>query len=290
MAVRWNCSGVHNGGVLTRKEVMVNSFYVAKVLLTTMLGAIGVTAALGLTALPAFATTSTSTNTAVDDAAQGTTWNGTEVTGAAAYDTATVSSVSGVTPSGTVTYSFFPNSTCSGGPVTSSTVILSAGAVPNSNTTGPLGAGSYSFQATYSGDSNYTSSTSSCEPFSVSSAATSTNTAVYDAARNTPWDQTEVAGAAAYDTAMVSSVSGVTPTGTVTYSFFPNSTCSGGPDTSSTVILSAGAVPNSNTTGALVAGFYGFQATYSGDSNYTSSTGSCEPFSVGDTIFANGFE
>jgi hypothetical protein len=41
------------------------------------------------------------------------------------------------------------------------------GTVPNSNTQGPLAAGSYSFRAHYSGDSNYTGSTSGCEPFAV---------------------------------------------------------------------------------------------------------------------------
>jgi hypothetical protein len=48
-------------------------------------------------------------------------------------------------------------------------VTLSGGLVPNSAIQSSLGAGSYSFQAAYSGDSNYASSTSPCENFTVTS-------------------------------------------------------------------------------------------------------------------------
>jgi len=46
---------------------------------------------------------------------------------------------------------------------------MSGGLVPNSSTQSSLGAGSYSFQAAYSGDSNYLSSTGPCEYFTVMS-------------------------------------------------------------------------------------------------------------------------
>jgi hypothetical protein len=41
-----------------------------------------------------------------------------------------------------------------------------------------------------------------------------------------------------------------------------------------------GSVPASSSSGALAAGSYGYQAAYSGDSNYQPLTGSCEPFTV----------
>jgi hypothetical protein len=44
--------------------------------------------------------------------------------------------------------------------------------------------------------------------------------------------------------------------------------------------VAAGSVPNSNVTGPLAAGFYAFQAFYSGDGTYPSSAGPCEPFTV----------
>ncbi len=47
-------------------------------------------------------------------------------------------------------------------------------------------------------------------------------TVVFDAANNQAWTGTETTGAGAYDTSSVSGVTGFTPTGSVTYSFFDN--------------------------------------------------------------------
>ena len=44
--------------------------------------------------------------------------------------------------------------------------------------------------------------------------------------------------------------------------------------------MSTGTVPPSQGTGGLSAGDYGFQAVYTGDSNYSGSTSPCEPFTV----------
>ncbi|HEV2413962.1 MAG TPA: hypothetical protein VGX27_04085, partial [Candidatus Dormibacteraeota bacterium] len=225
----------------------------------------------------------TATATAVFDAATNAAWSGTEKVGASAYDTATVSGQQdGIVPTGTVTYTFFANNTCSGTGTGAGTVTLTAtAAVPNSNTEGPLAAGSYSFQATYSGDSNYSGSTGACEPFSVAKGTSSTSTAVFDAATNAAWSGTEATGASAYDTATVTTSNGFTATGTVTYTFFSNGICSGTGTGAGTVTLTAsGSVPKSNTAGPLAAGSYSFRATYSGDGNYSGSTGACEPFNV----------
>ena len=100
-----------------------------------------------------------STSTVVFDAATNAAWAGTETTGASAYDTASVTgAANGPTPTGTLTYTFF-SGTCTGTVVgTPQTVTLNAnGTVPNSATHGPLGTGSYAFQAAYSGDNNYRS-------------------------------------------------------------------------------------------------------------------------------------
>ena len=219
--------------------------------------------------------------TTVFDAAGHAAWSGTEVTGASAYDTSTVSGVSGFTPTGTVTYSFFANGTCTGSAISTQTVSLVGGIVPDSSTVGPLAAGSYSFDATYNGDSNYPVLPSSCEPFTITKAMPSTGTTVFDAAGHAAWSGTEVTGASAYDTSTVSGVSGFTPTGTVTYSFFANGTCTGSAISTQTVSLVGGIVPDSSTVGPLAAGSYSFDATYNGDSNYTSPpANSCEPFAV----------
>src|SRR5205807_109436 len=67
-------------------------------------------------------------------------------------------------PTGTVTYNFYHNGTATGTPFFTETVAVGSESSP----AGPLPAGSYSFKAIYSGDSNYAGSTGAVEPLTVS--------------------------------------------------------------------------------------------------------------------------
>ncbi len=108
------------------------------------------------------------------------------------------------------------------------------------------------------------------------------STVVFDGATNQAWSGTEQGLAYAYDTARVVGASAVPkPTGTVTYTFYTNGTCTGDGSSAGTVTLSAtGVVPNSAKQFDLAAGSYSFKATYSGDGDFAGSTSACEPFSV----------
>jgi uncharacterized repeat protein (TIGR01451 family) len=207
--------------------------------------------------------------------------------GSSLSDQATVSGIAGVVPSGTVTFTLFGNGTCSGTGTPGGSGGLTAG-IANSSPSGPLTAGSYSYQAVYPGDANYAGSTGACEPFTVNQASTQTATTVDDAASGSGWSGTEVTGASAYDTSTVSASGGPAATGTVTYSLYANSTCTGSPTMTDTESLSGGSVPNSSATDELGAGLYSFEAAYGGDSNYTGSTSSCEPFDVGQASTSTG--
>ena len=230
--------------------------------------------------------TPTVTTTVLNSSNQ--TWAGGS-SGSSAHDSATVSGVSGFTPSGSVTYSFFDNGTCTvDSNTTTDLQLLSAGVVPNSTPSGPLGAGSFSFEASYSGDTNYGAASSSCESFTVNRAAATTSTVAFDAASNTTWAGTEVTGASAYDTATVTGVAGVTPTGNVAYTFFANDACTGTGASAGNKALASGSVPQSDTMGPLAAGNYSFDATYSGDGNYIGLTSGCEPFTVGASHHDHG--
>src|SRR5437879_7593514 len=88
--------------------------------------------------------------------------------------------------------------------------------VPNSATTAPLMAGSYSYIAVYSGDSNYSGSTGAVEPLTISQGKSSTATTILD---STGGPVTGALGEQVYDTATVTGTP-FTPTGTVTYEFF----------------------------------------------------------------------
>lgn len=84
--------------------------------------------------------------------------------------TLTVSGGSSANPTGTITYYFYTTDDCSGTSTTSTGNVGGTAASPtveDSASTGPLGVGSYSFQAVYSGDSHYAGYTGACEPFHV---------------------------------------------------------------------------------------------------------------------------
>ena len=224
----------------------------------------------------------TATATVIKNAADGTTVTGALPLGSSVFDTSTVTPTPAAsTPTGSVAYTFFTNGSCTGTGTAAGGGALTSGVPPNSETQGPLAAGSYGFEAVYSGDSDDVGSTSACEPFKVDMASSNTGTTVFNAATNAAWAGTEVTGAKAYDTATVNESDSVTATGTVTYTLYSSGNCSGTTTNAGTVTLTSnGTVPNSDTQGPLQAGSHSFQAMYSGDTNYSPSTSSCEPFSV----------
>src|SRR5439155_717169 len=99
--------------------------------------------------------------------------------GSQAHDTASVTSTNNAfTRTGTLSYQLYTGLSCTSGNElnTANVQTMSTGTVPNSAETAALGAGNYSYQATYSGDGNYATSTGSCEPFTVNAAAPNTRT------------------------------------------------------------------------------------------------------------------
>jgi hypothetical protein len=181
-------------------------------------------------------------------------------------------------PTGTLFYNLFASGGCTGTPHTSQSVTLTvSGAVPNSMATGALGGGLYSFSTTYIGDSNHLASTSDCEPFSVNPANTVTTTALFTSLGvSIPVSGSVPLGTSVYDTASVGpGVVTFQISGTVHYLF-----ASGGSCGVSTSGITVGLGAPSMTVGPLGAGTYSFVAIYSGDSNYSGSTSSCETFTV----------
>ena len=88
-------------------------------------------------------------------------------------------------------------------------------------------------------------------------------TVVEDGSTDTPWAGTEQTPASAFDTAAVSGVGAFTPTGTVTYDFYPNATCTDPALAGGVATLISGSVPPSGTIEDLESGQYGVLATYS---------------------------
>ncbi|HVB95081.1 MAG TPA: hypothetical protein VND41_00580 [Nitrososphaerales archaeon] len=196
----------------------------------------------------------------------------TNALGTSTYDTASIGNqVSGFTPSGTVTYDFYASASCSGTPTATAVTLNGDGSVPNSASQ-ILAAGSYSYSASYGGDSNYLSATGACEPFTVQKGTATISTTVNPST-------TPALGASVSDVATASGVSAFTPTGTVTITLYESNSCTGTLiSTQTNVALDA----SSTAKTTLAAGSYSYQASvYSGDTNYLSGTsGACEPFTV----------
>ncbi len=147
--------------------------------------------------------------------------------GTAVHDQATVTGGSG-TPTGTVTFSWFTNGACATpAAATSTPVPLDPTGVADATAFAftPGAPGSFAFQAVYSGDGTYTASTGPCEPLTVTPAASGTASVIHD---TTHTAVTSVpAGTTVHDQATVTGQPGVpSPTGTVTFSWFTNGTCS----------------------------------------------------------------
>ena len=92
--------------------------------------------------------------------------------GTAVHDTAIISGGSGVY-TGTVTYRFFTGSACSGtGTIVDSPVTVTNSVVPDSASQTFSTAGSFSWNAVYSGDANNSGVDSPCEPLTVNPSIT----------------------------------------------------------------------------------------------------------------------
>ena len=202
------------------------------------------------------------------------------VVGSTVHDSATLSGAS-TNAGGTVTYNLFTTSSCAGTPKLISSVTVTAGVVPSSGNIPINSTGTFSFNATYSGDF-YDQSASACEPLTVNRASPSLSTTLSS--------NTITVGTTASDTATITSgffgpASG-TPfssiTGNVTYNLFTSNACTGPSNIISFVNVNGntGSVPASRLVIFNSTGTFGWNATYTGDSNNNRAQGGCELLTV----------
>ncbi|SFS20964.1 Ig-like domain (group 3) [Granulicella pectinivorans] len=169
--------------------------------------------------------------------------------GATAVFTATVVGSASTAATGTV--QFYSNGTALGAPVT-----LTSGKASTPATAFTTG-GTYSIVAIYSGDTNYSGSTSTTLSFVVTPPTTTTSL------NATP--TTILARRSAVFTASVAITGSTAATGTV--QFYSNGTTLGAP-----VALASGGTASTPSTTFTTAGTYAITATYSGDANNATST------------------
>ena len=197
--------------------------------------------------------------------------------GSSVHDRATVAGSPFAIPTGNLSFRWFTNGNCDGEGTTAGSVPLSAGATDPSTTEGPLGAGSYSFRATYDGDANYRPSVAECEPLTVEKGDVAALTTIHDGSHHAVTSVER--GATVHDEALVRGTSFGMPTGTVSFRWFSNGTCAGEGSPAGTRALVDG-LAHASETRAPSAGEFSFRATYSGDANYRGADAACEPLSV----------
>jgi hypothetical protein len=209
--------------------------------------------------------------------------NSTIVLGNSNADNVTVTGVVGVTPTGTVTFYVCPGNAnpCTAGTtgvVDLGTVTLSGSgdtATATSPAYTPLATGTYCFLGVYSGDGNYLGGSdgpTTDECFTVTMKPSKVTTA--------PANTTIVLGTTDTDTATVTGVDGITPTGNVHFYVCPGNAnpCTTG--TAGVVDLGMVTLSGSGGTAAAAspafkpsaAGAYCFLGVYSGDGNYGSAS------------------
>src|SRR5256886_1494387 len=174
------------------------------------------------------------------------------------------------TASGTVTYSDFANGNCASPATVVASVTVTNGVVPSSGLVTFNSAGSFSFEAVYSGDLNNNGAASPCEPLTVNKASPTLATALSSSSI--------VVGMTGVDSATLNS--GFETTGTVTYLVFTNGVCSAPGAFVSLVTVSGSVVSNSRAVTFNSTGPYSFDASYSGDTNNNVAASPCEPLTV----------
>ena len=154
--------------------------------------------------------------------------------------------VSGQSPTGTVTFNDGATAICSG-------VGLSSGSA--TCPTAALTVGPHSITAVYSGDVNNTGSTSNIVAQQIDQAATASTTSLVSATNPSTFSQSVT---------FTATVTGQSPSGTVTFNDGATAICSAVP-------LSSGSAAGC-TTSALTVGSHSMTAVYSGDTNNATST------------------
>jgi hypothetical protein len=183
------------------------------------------------------------------------------------HDSATLSGTTS-DAGGTVTYSAYVGAnTCTGTDLLNSTVNVTNGVVPDSAAFTPTAAGTYSFQAVYSGDANNNGASSVC---STEQLLVKTNPSISTTLSATSVD----VGSTVHDSATLSGATSDAG-GTVIYTVYSNNTCTTGARDAGTVTLTNGTVPDSNALAFNTAGTFYWQAVYSGDTNNNGATSTC---------------
>jgi hypothetical protein len=224
--------------------------------------------------------------TNVHDAAHNDITNHSVALGSVIHDTATVTgAVDGFatsTPSFTLTSNY--TDTCADGATVANNGMENA--AYKSADSVALAAGNYAYRGSIAGNDNYIGSDSACEPFTVNKAQLSIRTDIHNANHQIVTSVSQ--GAVVHDTATVTGAVNGFATEPVTFTFYPNNSCTG-QGVSAANTGADGTAVRSADSAALAPGFYSYSANIAGNSNYLGATATCEPLTVQGLWCSPGF-
>jgi hypothetical protein len=225
-------------------------------------------AKVSLTMAPQGAVECTYTNHTNNNPSIATTLSATTVSiGDPVHDSATLTGAT-ANAGGTVTYTAYSDSSCSQNPQDAGKKTVTNGVVPDSNAISFSAAGTYYWQAVYSGDANNSGATSPCTSEQLVVKTNPSITTNLSAA-------TANIGDTVHDTATLSGAT-ADAGGTVTYTVYSDSSCSQNPQDAGKKDVTNGVVPDSNGITFNSAGTFYWQAVYSGDANNNGATSDCQ--------------
>jgi uncharacterized protein YacL (UPF0231 family) len=195
------------------------------------------------------------------------------VEGASVTDQATLTGVNALKAGGTVKYNVYSDEKCTNLITGAGEVAVTNGSVPAS-TEEKLKAGTYYWQASYSGDAGNASSTTTCgEEVAVANAATSVATSLSGSGQEGGAISVPE-GTKIIDHATLSGPNAGKASGNVEYAVYRDSECENRVTSAGEVPVTTGSVPPSNEE-ILPPGTYYWRAFYTGDGANHSSTSQC---------------
>ena len=197
--------------------------------------------------------------------------------GSTVHDSVSVTGSNAV-PSGAVTFTVWTNSTCSnGGSAEAGGSLDGSGNFDNTANTDVVGANGLSYKAHYAGNSVYTAGDGACEPLTPNKLTPTVVTNIHNAAHAVITDAS--IGSTVHDSVSVTGSNAI-PTGAVTFTVYPNSTCaSTGTAEAGGSLNGSGNFDNSGNTDIVGANGLSYVGHYAGDSVYDAADGACEPLS-----------
>ncbi len=195
--------------------------------------------------------------------------------GTVVHPRVSVTGLAAIPATGTVTAKFYAQSDCTGLPFTFPTGTLAGGVADLSGGAATAFATTVAFRFTYSGDANWLPDTGPCVPLIVTKATPTLGTVVHTVTHSNT--STVQVGTQVHAKGTLAGVSNVVITGTLTFRWHANGSCTSLISTEVVSVSPQAAGAESGPFTSMVGGTRWVQVQYSGSNGYFGVIGQCMP-------------